>query len=87
MSQTIQELYKTIINGNADLAEENVKKALDAGNEPIRILNEGMISAMAEVGEQFERGELFVPEMLIAARAMQKGLSILRHWCLGGLFL
>ncbi len=78
MNQTIQELYKTIINGNADLAEENVKKALDAGNEPIRILNEGMISAMAEVGEQFERGELFVPEMLIAALAMQQSLSILK---------
>jgi 5-methyltetrahydrofolate--homocysteine methyltransferase len=78
MNQTIQDLYKTIINGNADLAEENVKIALDAGDEPIKILNKGMISAMAEVGERFERGELFVPEMLIAARAMQQSISILK---------
>jgi 5-methyltetrahydrofolate--homocysteine methyltransferase len=78
MDQTIQDLYKTIINGNTDLAEENVKKSLDAGNEPIRILNEGMTSAMAEVGERFERGELFVPEMLIAALAMEQSLSILK---------
>jgi 5-methyltetrahydrofolate--homocysteine methyltransferase len=45
---------------------------------PADILNQGMIAAMGEVGRLFEEGEYFVPEMLIAARAMQKGLEILK---------
>jgi 5-methyltetrahydrofolate--homocysteine methyltransferase len=56
----------------------NVQTALDAGLAPDVILNEGMISAMSEVGQLFEEGEYFVPEMLISARAMQAGLSVLK---------
>ncbi len=78
MSEVIQELYESVISGNAELTEEKVQAALDSGSEPSVILNEGMISAMAEVGERFEKGEFFVPEMLISARAMQFGLSILK---------
>ena len=55
-----------------------VQAALDAGIPAPDILNEGMISAMAEVGRLFEEGEYFVPEMLIAARAMQAGLALLK---------
>jgi 5-methyltetrahydrofolate--homocysteine methyltransferase len=57
---------------------EEVQKALDAGIGPAEILNQGMIAAMGEVGRLFEEGEYFVPEMLIAARAMQKGLEVLK---------
>ena len=78
MSEVIQELYESVISGNAELTEEKVQAALDSGSEPSVILNEGRISAMAEVGERFEKGEFFVPEMLISARAMQFGLSILK---------
>ena len=78
MDQIIQELYESVISGNAERTEEKVQAALDSGSEPSLILNTGMISAMAEVGERFEKGEFFVPEMLIAARAMQSGLSILK---------
>jgi 5-methyltetrahydrofolate--homocysteine methyltransferase len=78
MSQELQELFDAILSGNAELAKEQVQAALDLNLEPSQILNEGMIAAMAEVGERFEKGEYFVPEMLIAARAMQQGLTILK---------
>jgi 5-methyltetrahydrofolate--homocysteine methyltransferase len=55
-----------------------VEAALNAQFEPGVVLNEGMISAMKEVGRLFEEGEYFVPEMLISARAMQAGLAILK---------
>jgi 5-methyltetrahydrofolate--homocysteine methyltransferase len=78
MSQELQELFDAILSGNAELAKAQVQAALDLNLEPSQILNEGMIAAMAEVGERFEKGEYFVPEMLIAARAMQQGLTILK---------
>lgn len=78
MSQEIQELHDAILGGNAELAKEKVQAAIDVDLDPPQILNQGMIAAMAEVGERFEKGEFFVPEMLIAARAMQQGLSILK---------
>ena len=78
MSQEIQELFDAILSGNADLAKEKVQANLDLNLDPSQILNQGMIAAMAEVGERFEKGDYFVPEMLIAARAMQQGLTILK---------
>jgi 5-methyltetrahydrofolate--homocysteine methyltransferase len=78
MSQDIQELFDAVLAGNADLTKEKVQVALNQNLEPAKILNQGMIAAMAEVGERFEKGDYFVPEMLIAARAMQQGLSILK---------
>ena len=60
------------------LTQEKVQEALDAGIEPGDILQEGLVTAMAEVGRLFEEGEYFVPEMLIAARAMKAGLALLR---------
>lgn len=78
MTQELQELFNAILAGNAETAKQQVQAALDLDLDPSLILNEGMIAAMAEVGERFEKGEYFVPEMLIAARAMQQGLSILK---------
>ncbi len=78
MSTELDELFETILNGEMGAAPGNVQAALDAGIAPDVILNAGMIAAMAEVGQLFEEGEFFVPEMLIAARAMQAGLTVLR---------
>ena len=78
MDKTMQDIFKAILGGDADLTKEKVQAALNSNLEPSEILNTGMIAAMAEVGERFEKGEYFVPEMLIAARAMQQGLSILK---------
>jgi 5-methyltetrahydrofolate--homocysteine methyltransferase len=78
MDTKLQEIYDSIIDGEQDVTLEAVQAALDAGMDPEVILTESMIAAMAEVGRLFEEGEFFVPEMLISARAMQSGLSILK---------
>ncbi len=80
MSSTLDHIYEGILDGNSNLVVENIKLALDEGVTPGSILNDGMIAAMGEVGRLFEEGEYFVPEMLIAARAMQKGLEILKPY-------
>lgn len=78
MNAGLEKIFEGILDGNAKLVVEEVQKALDAGIGPAEILNQGMIAAMGEVGRLFEEGEYFVPEMLIAARAMQKGLEVLK---------
>jgi 5-methyltetrahydrofolate--homocysteine methyltransferase len=78
MERELQELFDAILLGNMELTKQKVQAALDVNLEPAQILNQGMIAAMGEVGERYERGEFYVPEMLIAARAMQQGLSILK---------
>lgn len=78
MEVILQTIYDNILNGQAKLAGSNVQQALDEGVAPDRILSEAMVTAMAEVGRLFEEGEYYVPEMLIAARAMQSGLAVLK---------
>lgn len=78
MSELIQAIFNGVIEGDQKSVETNVIDALESGLEPAKILNDGMIAAMSEVGRLFEEGEYFVPEMLIAARAMQTGLVILK---------
>lgn len=78
MNDTLKPLYDAILNGKQKESVVAVQAALDAGVDPIVILNEGMIAAMKHVGKLFEDGEYFVPEMLIAARAMQAGLTLLK---------
>ena len=84
MDEALKGLYDSIMEGDLELAQEKVQQALDEGIAPGRILNEGMIAAMGEVGQLFEEGEYFVPEMLIAARAMQGGLLILKPFLAEG---
>lgn len=74
----LDELRESVIQGQANLALEKVKLALEEGIAADVILNEGLISAMGKVGQLYEDGIVFVPEMLIAARAMDKALQILR---------
>ena len=78
MEQIMQELFTNILNGDNKTVPQTVQAALDAGIDASRILNEGMIAAMAEVGRLFEEGEYYVPEMLISARSMQAGLAVLK---------
>ena len=80
MQPVLQAIFDSILNGQQKVAVEKVNQALVDGIGPTEILNEGMVSAMAEVGRLFEEGEYFVPEMLIAARAMQSGLAVLKPW-------
>lgn len=80
MDEHLQKIYDCVLNGEMDEVSEHVQAALDAQLGPGTILNEGMISAMQEVGRLFEEGEYFVPEMLISARAMQTGLALLKPY-------
>jgi 5-methyltetrahydrofolate--homocysteine methyltransferase len=74
----LDDLHKSVIDGDMNRTQELVAKAIAQNVPPEQILKEGLISAMAEVGQMFESGEFFVPEMLIAARAMKSGLVLLR---------
>jgi 5-methyltetrahydrofolate--homocysteine methyltransferase len=78
MSNKYRDIYDGILEGSVAATEAGVHQALAANNDPSEILNQGMIAAMREVGRLFEEGEYYVPEMLIAARAMQAGLAILK---------
>jgi 5-methyltetrahydrofolate--homocysteine methyltransferase len=75
---SIKAIYEAVMEGDAKEATTQVQAALDAGIAPGDILNKGCIAAMGEVGQLFEEGEMFVPEMLIAARAMQAGMNVLK---------
>ncbi|MBG0770130.1 MAG: corrinoid protein [Anaerolineaceae bacterium] len=77
MEETLKALYDAVMEGQRDVAKESVEKALADGVDPGEILD-AMINAMGEVGRLFEEGEYFVPEMLIAARAMKTGMDILK---------
>lgn len=75
---SLEAVYAAILSGNAKKAAAAVQAALEAGLPADQILNEACIPAMDEVGRLFEMGEKFVPEMLIAARAMQTGVNLLK---------
>ena len=74
----ILEIGTAIESGKVKLIEGLVQEALDAGEEPNAILDEGMVAAMANIGIKFQSNEIFVPEMLVAAKTMKKGVEILR---------
>ena len=78
MNTKLQSIFVSIMEGDQTDVENGVHDALEEGVSPVQILNEAMISAMQKVGKKYERGEFFVPEMLVAARAMKGGLEILR---------
>lgn len=78
MEKVIEQIKDCILSFDRGSINDRVQEALDASIEPQRVLNEGMIAAMAEVGRLFEEGEFFVPEMLVAARTMQTGMTLLK---------
>ena len=80
MEATLQKLFDAVLEGDFEGVKTNLQLSLDANLDPTVILNDGMISAMREVGARFEAGEYYVPEMLIAARAMQSGMAILKPY-------
>lgn len=78
MESILAVIHQGVMEGDMGLTQEKVQEAIDAGVGPGVILQDSLIPAMAEVGKLFEEGEYFVPEMLIAARAMKAGLALLR---------
>lgn len=78
MDKFLSQIYEGVLGGDLEQVQENVQAVLDAGMKAETVLHEGLIPPMEEVGRRFEEGEYFVPEMLIAARAMQGGLEIIK---------
>jgi len=73
-----QELFDHTLNGHAPEVKALTEEGLKLGMDPMDILFKALIPSLEEVGRRFEKGDFFVPEMLIAARAMQGALVILR---------
>ena len=76
--EILQGLFENTLIGNKPEVADLVNKGLEEGMEPSSMLFDALIPSLEEVGARFERGDYFVPEMLIAARAMQGALDILR---------
>jgi len=76
--ELLERLTKEIYNGNAEAVSTLTKEGLDSGLKPEEVLDGGLIVGMDAVGRDFRDGILFVPEVLIAARAMHSGMDILR---------
>lgn len=74
---SLTEISELLQKGKAKLVKELVTQALEEGTDPRDILNEGLLSGMMVVGEKFKKNEVFVPEVLVAARAMNAGITIL----------
>lgn len=77
MSAILEEVAEKVAAGKSKLVPGLVQEALNAGEAPTEVLSV-MIGAMDVVGERFRKNEIFVPEMLIAARAMKKGVEVLK---------
>ena len=76
--EILQGLYDHTLVGHAPEVKDLVNEGLADGMDPEKLLYDALIPSLEEVGARFERGDFFVPEMLIAARAMQGALDILR---------
>lgn len=74
----LDNLYNAILTGNLKQAIETSQEALNEGVDPQQIINDHMSAAMGEIGRRFEAGKAFVPELLMAARAMKGALNILK---------
>ena len=78
MSSLLNEIREGVLDGNQKLVIAKVQQAIDEKIGAEEILNSAMIEAMTEAGQLFEEGEFFVPELLVAARAMQGGMELLK---------
>ena len=74
----LNEIAENLQKGKAKLVKEQVQQALDEGFKPEQILNEGLLAGMSVVSEKFKNNEVYVPEVLVAARAMNMGAQILK---------
>ena len=74
----MKELGDLVREGEADRVAERVRFLLDGGESPEAVLQQGLIPSMDVVGDLFQAGNIYLPEMLIAARAMKRGLEVLK---------
>lgn len=80
----MSELYNAIFKGDLNKAKALVQEAIDHGESPKSIIDENMIPAMEGIGKEFEAGKVFVPNLLLSARAMKGSLELLKPLLQGG---
>ncbi len=78
MSEHLTKIIAAIIDGDAEAAQESAQSALAAGLDPLLILNEGLMRGADDVGKRFERGEYFLPELMLAGRALKAAMDIVK---------
>ena len=74
----LSEISENLQKGKAKIVKEMVAQAIEEGGSPAQILNEGLLEGMNVIGEKFKNNEVYVPEVLVAARAMNMGLEVLK---------
>ncbi|MBR6727941.1 MAG: helix-turn-helix domain-containing protein [Clostridia bacterium] len=74
----LSEISENLQKGKSKIVKEMVQQALDEGSNPEQILNEGLLAGMSIIGEKFKNNEVYVPEVLVAARAMNMGVQVLK---------
>jgi 5-methyltetrahydrofolate--homocysteine methyltransferase len=72
------EICNAVVNGDEAKVKELTQKLIDAGSDPLDIINKGLIAGMDVVGPRFKNGEMFVPEVLMAAKVMGSGVKIVK---------
>jgi len=83
MADVLKQMASKLYDGEDEAVAELVQQALTAGLKPADVLADGLIAGMDRVGRDFKNGDLFVPEVLIAAKAMHAGMAILRPLLVG----
>jgi 5-methyltetrahydrofolate--homocysteine methyltransferase len=83
MSNVLEEIQKDLYSGKLDGVKKNVKKALQEGLSAPEVLAKGLLAGMDKVGKDFKAGDLFIPEVLMCAKAMHAGLDILKPLLVG----
>ncbi|WP_066638714.1 cobalamin B12-binding domain-containing protein [Desulfolucanica intricata] len=78
------DLGNAVMQGQEDLVKELAQQAIDAKVEPVSIINDGLIPAMNVVGKRFKDGDMFVPEVLMCARAMNAGVAVVKPYIVDG---
>jgi 5-methyltetrahydrofolate--homocysteine methyltransferase len=73
-----EELSKSVISGNLAKVKKQTQALIDAGVSPLEIINQGLIAGMTVVGARFKNGEMYVPEVLVAARSMAAGIELVK---------
>lgn len=76
--EILQQMADALTRGDANAVRELAQKAIDEGIAPGRVIKEGLIVGMSVVGERFKKNEIYVPEVLIAARAMNAGMDVVK---------
>jgi len=74
----LKQIAESLIQGKGPKVKELAQKAVDGGEDVQKILNEGLLAGMSVVGDKFKKNEFYVPEVLIAVRAMRAGMEVLR---------